>query len=217
MSDHFSKYGNIRFIQPREASNEAASQAVVVFWVCLLSTDRINTDDQSIESVEACMSDPERHDCISRSYPTSSRFNIGIEEFPCQTSTVYIKLSGPRCDHRARSASPPSRTSQTGTIGDTYLDLRPMPPFITIWGMPEANRRTARIEWRAYIVLGEEPPEMERRQAMTETGSEPTFIERIELNRRIPQKVVSFRASSTCFVKADSRSYKNYAISSLKS
>jgi hypothetical protein len=36
MSDHFSKYGNIRFIQPREATNDAASQAVVVFWVCVL-------------------------------------------------------------------------------------------------------------------------------------------------------------------------------------
>jgi hypothetical protein len=94
-----------------------------------------------------------------------------------------------------------------------------MPPFVTVWGMPEANRRTARIEWRAYVVTGEEPPEMEWRQAMTETGSEPTFIERIELNRRIPQKAVS----CVPFLlpkyedKADSRSSQNYAISSLSS
>jgi len=33
MSDHFSKYGSIRAIQPREMTNEAATKAVVVFWV----------------------------------------------------------------------------------------------------------------------------------------------------------------------------------------
>ena len=33
MSDHFSKYGSIRAIQPREMTNEAAAKAVVVFWV----------------------------------------------------------------------------------------------------------------------------------------------------------------------------------------
>lgn len=36
MSDHFSKYGSIRAIQPREMTNEAATKAVVVFWVSLL-------------------------------------------------------------------------------------------------------------------------------------------------------------------------------------
>lgn len=35
MSDHFSKYGSIRAIQPREMTNEAATKAVVVFWVSL--------------------------------------------------------------------------------------------------------------------------------------------------------------------------------------
>jgi hypothetical protein len=35
MSDHFSKYGSIRAIQPREMANEAATKAVVVFWVSL--------------------------------------------------------------------------------------------------------------------------------------------------------------------------------------
>jgi hypothetical protein len=33
MSDHFSKYGSTRAIQPREMTNEAATKAVVVFWV----------------------------------------------------------------------------------------------------------------------------------------------------------------------------------------
>jgi len=41
------------------------------------------------------------------------------------------------------------------------------------------------------VILGDEPPEMIIRQAINETGSEPTFIERIELGRRVPQKMVS--------------------------
>jgi hypothetical protein len=74
-----------------------------------------------------------------------------------------------------------------------YEDSRPMPPFITMWGMPEINRKTTRVDWRARVVLGDAPTEMEWRHAMNETGSEPTFIERIDLARRAPQKNVSFR------------------------
>ena len=145
-------------------------------------------DNQSVESVENCLADPDRFDCISRSYPTSSRFNIHIEPLPSQTSTIYIKMTGPRSDHRARSASPPNRQGQ---VMERYEDTRPMPPFITVWGVPELHRWNGRVDWRAQIVMGEEPAEMEWRQAVNETQNEPTLIERIDLARRVPQKAVS--------------------------
>jgi len=98
-------------------------------------------------------------------------------------------MTGPRCDHRARSASPPNRQ---GPVIEQYEDTRPMPPFITVWGVPELHRWNGRVDWRAQIVMGEEPAEMEWRQAVNETQNEPTLIERIDLARRVPQKAVSF-------------------------
>jgi hypothetical protein len=66
-----------------------------------------------------------------------------------------------------------------------------MPPFITVWGVPELHRWNGRVEWRAHIIMGDEPAEMEWRQAVNETHNEPTLIERIDFARRIPQKAVS--------------------------
>jgi len=74
---------------------------------------------------------------------------------------------------------------------ERYEDTRPMPPFITVWGVPELHRWNGRVDWRAQIVMGEEPAEMEWRQAVNETQNEPTLIERIDLARRNPQKAVS--------------------------
>lgn len=167
-----------------------------------------------MESVENCLADPDKFDCISRSYPTSSRFNIHIEPLPSQTSTIYIKITGPRCDHRARSASPISRHGQ---VVAQYEDTRPMPPFITVWGMPEMNRWNGRIDWRATIVFGEEPAEMEWRQAVNETRNEPTLVERIELSRRNPEKSVSYSSPVSPGGQLTCRSFPSSVISSLRS
>ena len=80
----------------------------------------------------------------------------------------------------------------------SYEDNKPMPPFITIWGIPEIHKWNGRVDWRAHVILGDEPPQMIIRQAVNETGSEPTFIERIELGRRVPQKMVSCPALDEC-------------------
>jgi hypothetical protein len=65
-----------------------------------------------------------------------------------------------------------------------------MPPFVTVWGIAECNKRNHRVDWRATIIDGEQPAEMMRRQILLDTGCEPTFIERIDLDRRTPPKDV---------------------------
>jgi hypothetical protein len=90
-----------------------------------------------------------------------------------------------------------------------------MPPFITVWGVPELHRWNGRVDWRAHIVMGEEPAEMEWRQAVNETHNEPTLIERIDLARRIPQKAVSCR-SRFGWNELTGRSSPNSVISSQK-
>ena len=109
-------------------------------------------------------------------------------------------MTGPRFDYRSRSASPPSRPTtgnhaqgvRNTNFEQVYEDSRPLPPFVTIWGIPEYNKRTQRVEWRASVIADEAPAEMKIRQIQQDTGSEPTFIERIDLGRRVPEKAVSF-------------------------
>ena len=48
MSDHFSRYGTIRAIQPRETTADAAHRAVVVFWVSHLVHSKTMLADDSL-------------------------------------------------------------------------------------------------------------------------------------------------------------------------
>jgi hypothetical protein len=73
---------------------------------------------------------------------------------------------------------------------DNHEDTRPMPPFVTVWGVAEYNKRTQRVDWRATLIDGNEPAEMRTRQILQDTGTTPTFIEQIDLGRRVPPKEV---------------------------
>jgi len=50
------------------------------------------------------------------------------------------------------------------------------------------------VEWRASVIADEAPAEMKIRQIQQDTGCGPTFIERVDLGRRVPERLVSFRS-----------------------
>lgn len=163
----------------------------------LSSTTRLSLTEQDAASVETCFNDPERAHCVSRSNRNISNFDIGIERASSRemTRTIYIKLSGPRADSRARSASPPSAFKGEQPPAGDY---RPLPEQISIWAFPHRLRRSSRVEWWARVAIGQSPEAFIIDKARAETGQEPVHLDNIDLRRRMPEKHVSRRFSRHC-------------------
>jgi len=86
MSDHFSKYGSIRAIQPREMTNEAATKAVVVFWV-----------SSQCPSAPQLTCSPSNQSRIVSTTPTGSIVSQGLTQLhPGSTFTSNPSLPRPQ-------------------------------------------------------------------------------------------------------------------------
>lgn len=136
-----------------------------------------------------------------KSYRNLSRFDLEIEHLPSHalTRTVFIKLTGPRADDRARSASPQTKAAEEG--GGQILetgDLRVVPRSVTVWAMPWRSKKmynNTRIEWWARVFVGDGPDESTVERARRDTGHEPVYLDTIQLDRRVAERHVSLPLS----------------------
>jgi hypothetical protein len=150
--------------------------------------------DQTTEGIENCLADPKRLTCISKSYPTSTEFEIELERLPAEAMSkiVFVQFTGPRADHRSRSASPTYGTNRSVSHGDEQepvFDARQLPHYVTLWATPH-RRLDDRVEWLSHVINGDQPRPNMSRTAEYETGQQPVFISRVELGRRVTQREV---------------------------
>jgi hypothetical protein len=152
--------------------------------------------------VTNCFADPKRTTCLSKSYPTSTEFEIEIERLPLEAMSkqVYVEITGQRSDYRSRSASPPNRsTSRSKPRPDDAIegqytndDERQLPEFVSIWAFPNWRKGPIRrIEWLSHVVDAQTPPAGMVKQSLHHTGQSPVLIGRIDLGRRSTAKDVS--------------------------
>ncbi|WWD04716.1 hypothetical protein V865_002787 [Kwoniella europaea PYCC6329] len=184
MSDQFSRYGEIHSVFHFEPNGNFCEKAFVVF--------------KEKEAVKKVFSDPESRTWVVKSsrIPGSNPVELVIKHSsPHHLSrTVLIRITGPRVDARARSASP--KPARPDTNDEETFALRdqlgpyhraPLPARIYIDAVP-ALSRDGRSNFRAKIRPRHISFKQLYDQAKEETGKDMTQIGELDLRRRVPEK-----------------------------
>ncbi|WVW84507.1 hypothetical protein I302_106541 [Kwoniella bestiolae CBS 10118] len=184
MLDQFSRYGAVQTVWHYEANGNFCEKAFVVF--------------QDEETVKKVLADPESRICHVKSSiaPGSAPLKLMIKHSsPSLTSrTILIRLTGPRADSRARSASPveisrdqdpEDQTAPRDQLGQHHLAM--LPPRLLIDAVPFRSR-DGRVIHRAKIRSRYVNFAQLADQAREETGKEMQKIGEIDLRRRVSEK-----------------------------
>ncbi|WRT67642.1 uncharacterized protein IL334_004614 [Kwoniella shivajii] len=187
LTDHFSKYGEIRAVYHFEAVGNSCEKGVVIF--------------QEAHSVVTVLRDPNSRQCTFQATPRAAPTFLELDIKPSSalnlSRTVLIRMTGPRVDDQSGSASPaidPRYQPQTLTSVESGDRLFPnhtatLPASLLLDAVPRFARGGLKLVWSAKI---RSPNSRQHdayvRKVKAETGQEPKFIGEIDLSRRFPEK-----------------------------
>ncbi|OCF31312.1 hypothetical protein I316_07098 [Kwoniella heveanensis BCC8398] len=179
MLDHFSRYGTVRAVFHYEATGLFCEKGFVVF--------------EDAESINKVFADHDRHKLRFRSgsgprvAPTDLDIIIKRSSAKHMSRAILIRLTGPRADEKARSASPPSLTRDAVEDRDPLSSFHTatLPSRIFIDAVPQLWRDGSRISWWPRIRPSDQAFTSLVRLYRANTGKEPKKIGEIDMRRRI--------------------------------
>ena len=113
------------------------------------------------------------------------------------TKTLFIRMTGPRCDARPRSASPTRRKDEAireREQGDLPFSQLPLPSKATVYVRPTIDK-SGRAKFSPKVLEPNLSWDVIRRRAEVETGRVPEIIGEVDMSSRVKEKDVSSQCS----------------------